>query len=38
MDLPSYYTALLNAAWYLVPLFIFAITIRSAWFKGVIGE
>ena len=27
-----------RAAWYLIPIFIFAIIIKSAWFKGVLGE
>ena len=27
-----------NAAWYLIPICIFAIIIKSAWFKGVLGE
>ena len=27
-----------SAAWYLIPIFIFAIVIKSAWFKGVLGE
>ena len=27
-----------SAAWYLIPIFIFAIIIKSAWFKGVLGE
>ena len=29
---------MLSAAWYLIPIFIFAIVIKSAWFKGVLGE
>ena len=27
-----------SAAWYLIPIFIFAVIIKSAWFKGVLGE
>ena len=27
-----------SAAWSLIPIFIFAIIIKSAWFKGVLGE
>lgn len=29
---------MISAAWYLIPIFIFAIVIKSAWFKGVLGE
>ena len=29
---------ILSYIWYLIPVFIFAITIKSAWFKGVMGE
>lgn len=29
---------MMNAAWYLIPIFIFVVIIKSAWFKGVIGE
>ena len=29
---------MISAAWYLIPIFIFAIIIKSAWFKGVLGE
>lgn len=29
---------MISAAWYLIPIFIFAVIIKSAWFKGVIGE
>ena len=29
---------MISAAWYLIPIFIFAILIKSAWFKGVLGE
>jgi hypothetical protein len=29
---------MISAAWYLIPIFIFALIIKSAWFKGVLGE
>jgi len=29
---------MISAAWYLIPIFIFAVIIKSAWFKGVLGE
>ena len=29
---------MINAAWYLIPIFIFAVIIKSAWFKGILGE
>ena len=29
---------IISAAWYLIPIFIFAAIIKSAWFKGVLGE
>ncbi len=38
MDLSIYLNMMLSAAWYLIPLFIFAVIIKSAWFKGVLGE
>jgi len=38
MDLSIYLNMMISAAWYLIPIFIFAVIIRSAWFKGVIGE
>jgi restriction system protein len=38
MDLTIYLNMMINAAWYLIPIFIFAIVIKSAWFKGVLGE
>jgi hypothetical protein len=38
MDLSIYFNMMISAAWYLIPIFIFAIVIKSAWFKGVLGE
>ena len=38
MDLSIYLNMMFSAAWYLIPIFIFAIIIKSAWFKGVLGE
>jgi restriction system protein len=38
MDLSIYLNMMISAAWYLIPIFIFAIVIKSAWFKGVLGE
>jgi restriction system protein len=38
MDLSIYLNMIFNAAWYLIPIFIFAVIIKSAWFKGVLGE
>ncbi|PKG85107.1 nuclease [Colwellia sp. 75C3] len=38
MDLSIYLNMLLSSIWYLIPLFIFASVIKSAWFKGVLGE
>ncbi len=29
---------MISATWYLIPIFIFAVIIKSAWFKGVLGE
>lgn len=29
---------MISAAWYLIPIFIFTIVIKSAWFKGILGE
>jgi len=29
---------IISAVWYLIPVFIFAVIIKSAWFKGVLGE
>jgi len=36
MDLSIYLNMIFNAAWYLIPIFIFAVIIKSAWFKGFI--
>jgi hypothetical protein len=38
MDLSIYLKMMISAAWYLIPIFIFAAIIKSAWFKGVLGE
>jgi restriction system protein len=38
MDLSIYLNMMISAAWYLIPIFIFAAIIKSAWFKGVLGE
>lgn len=38
MDLSIYLNMMISAAWYLIPIFIFTIVIKSAWFKGVLGE
>ncbi|WP_448550254.1 NERD domain-containing protein [Thalassotalea fusca] len=38
MDLSIYLNMLISGAWYLIPIFIFAVIIKSSWFKGIIGE
>ncbi|MGB2742738.1 MAG: NERD domain-containing protein [Cognaticolwellia sp.] len=38
MDLTIYFNMMISAAWYLIPIFIFTIVIKSAWFKGILGE
>lgn len=38
MDLSIYLNMIFSAAWYLIPIFIFAVIIKSTWFKGVLGE
>jgi len=38
MDLTAYLNMMISAGWYLIPIFIFAVIIKSAWFKGVLGE
>lgn len=38
MGLTTYLNMMFSAAWYLIPIFIFAMIIKSAWFKGVLGE
>ena len=29
---------ILSATWYLIPIFIFAVIVKTAWFKGILGE
>ena len=38
MNLSIYLNMIFSAAWYLIPIFLFAVIIKSAWFKGVLGE
>ncbi|MDX2368245.1 MAG: NERD domain-containing protein [Colwellia sp.] len=38
MNLDVYLNMMISAAWYLIPIFIFAAILKSAWFKGVLGE
>lgn len=42
MDLSIYLNMIFSAAWYLIPIFIFVLIIKSAWFKGffkgMVGE
>ena len=38
MDLSIYVNMMISAAWYLIQILIFAVIIKSAWFKGVFGE
>jgi len=42
MNLDVYLNMMISAAWYLIPIFIIAIVIKSAWFKGffigMVGE
>ncbi|WP_426370346.1 NERD domain-containing protein [Pseudocolwellia sp. HL-MZ7] len=38
MDLSPYLNMMFSAVWYLIPFFILIIIIKSAWFKGVLGE
>ena len=38
MNLSTYQNMIINAACYLIPLFIFVTIIKSAWFKGIMGE
>ena len=38
MNLDIYLNMMISAAWYLIPIFIFAVIIKPAWFKGVLGE
>lgn len=32
------FDAFYSVAWYIVPIFVFSLVIRTAWFKGVMGE
>lgn len=32
------FDAFFSVAWYIVPIFVFSLVIRTAWFKGVMGE
>ncbi|MEH6595410.1 MAG: hypothetical protein V7736_07670 [Colwellia polaris] len=38
MDLSIYLNMMISAAWYLIPIYIFTVIIKSAWFKGILGE
>lgn len=38
MDLSIYLDMMISAAWYLLPIFILAVIIKSSWFKGLLGE
>ena len=38
MDLTSLFKTIISAVWYLLPLSIIAIILKSPWFKGVLGE
>ena len=38
MDFTLLVTQLFTGFWYLIPLFILAVLIKSPWFKGVMGE
>lgn len=38
MDLSIYLNMMFSAAWYLIPIFILAVILKSTWFKGVLGE
>lgn len=38
MDLTIYLNMILSVIWYLIPIFIFAVVIKSAWLKGILGE
>ena len=35
MNLDIYLNMIISAAWYFIPIFIFAVIIKSPWFKGV---
>ncbi|WP_133405980.1 NERD domain-containing protein [Parashewanella tropica] len=38
MDLSIYLEMIFGSLWYLIPFFVFIAIIKSAWFKGVLGE
>lgn len=38
MDFSPLFQPLLGALWYLIPLFVLAVVIKSPWFKGQVGE
>ena len=42
MDLSIYFNMIFSTAWYVIPIFIFTVIIKSAWFigffKGMVGE
>lgn len=38
MDLSNYLNMMFSATWYLIPMFILIIILKSAWFKGMFGE
>jgi len=38
MNVPLLFTQIIANLWYLIPLFILIAVVKSAWFKGMIGE
>jgi len=38
MNMTSIFAPLIHALWYLLPLFIISIVLKTPWFKGVMGE
>lgn len=38
MDFSTYFYTLFSNFWYLIPFFIFVIFVKTAWFKGILGE
>ena len=38
MDLSIYLNMIFSAAWDVIAIFIFAVTIKSAWFKGFFSD
>lgn len=38
MDLSIYFNMMISAVWYLIPVVILAVIVKSNWFKGVLGE